>query len=109
MLQWIGDDQIIISSRETSTILKVDDIYGTPYIDYMIGEEIFWEDSEYEHLILDKVVDFASQTGQHTVTYMEDDSLENSFEVPYSAYASSTQNTDTTTFVNSGSKKLSRI
>lgn len=162
-LQWIGNDEIIVSSRETSTIIKISNIYDTPTIDYMIGEESFWEGSEYEELVLDKIGTFASQTGQHSVTYVEDenlpdgqyylymfnnnygysatnteydwsqiegvvtgkakkDSLSNyykylvdetagtytlvdSFDVPYSAYVSSAQNTDTTTIIDSGMAK----
>lgn len=42
-LQWLGDGQIIISSRETSTIMKIDDLYDDPSIEYMIGSEEFWD------------------------------------------------------------------
>mgnify|MGYP002234086589 CR=1 FL=1 len=33
------DDAVLLSSRETSTILMIEDIYDTPQITYMIGEE----------------------------------------------------------------------
>ena len=32
-IQWMGDNEILVSSRETSTIVKITDIYGTPEID----------------------------------------------------------------------------
>ena len=75
-IQWMGDNEILVSSRETSTIVKIKDIYDTPEIDYMMGEQSFWEDSAYEALLLDKANSFTSQTGQHSITYVEDASLE---------------------------------
>ena len=53
-IQWIGDDAVLLSSRETSTILMIEDIYDTPQITYMIGEESFWEGTGYEELLLEK-------------------------------------------------------
>ena len=41
-----------------------------------MGEQSFWEDSAYESLLLDKANSFISQTGQHSITYVEDASLE---------------------------------
>ena len=75
-IQWMGNDEILVSSRETSTIIKIEDIYGTPKVEYMMGEKTYWEDSEYESLLLDKANSFTSQTGQHSITYVEDDALE---------------------------------
>ena len=71
----MGDNEILVSSRETSTIVKITDIYGTPEIAYMMGEKTYWEDSDYADLLLDKANSFTSQTGQHSITYVEDDSL----------------------------------
>ncbi len=75
-IDWLGDGTVILSSRETSSILKISGIYGTPSVDYIIGESDVWEGTGYESLLLDKVGDFTIQGGQHTVTYLEDDSLE---------------------------------
>ena len=44
-LQWLEDGSVILSSRETSTIIKINDLETNPSIDYLIGEESFW--SEY--------------------------------------------------------------
>lgn len=74
-LQWLGDGTIILSSRETSTIFEISDLYGEPKIRYMIGDETFWEGTAYEDLLLEKEGDFTIQGGQHSVTYEEDESL----------------------------------
>ena len=37
LLKLINEDSLIISSRETSTIIKINDIYNEPSVDYMIG------------------------------------------------------------------------
>ena len=34
--------------------LMIEDIYDTPQITYMIGEESFWEGTGYENLLLTK-------------------------------------------------------
>jgi len=76
-IQWVGeDDAVILSSRETSTIIKLSNIYDAPTVDYIIGDEEYWKDTDEENLLLSKVGDFTIQGGQHTVTYVEDDSLE---------------------------------
>lgn len=75
-VQYIGDDSVILSARETSAIVKLDNIYEKPEIDYMISDESMWEDIGYTDLLLDKKGDFTSQAGQHSVTYVEDDSLD---------------------------------
>lgn len=77
-IQWMGEDSILLSSRETSTIIKVQNLSTTPEIGYMIGEESFWEGTGYENLLLTKDESngsFSSAGGQHTVTYVTDDSL----------------------------------
>ena len=42
-LSLIGDDSLILSSRETSSIIKISDIYGSPTVDYLISSDQFWE------------------------------------------------------------------
>lgn len=75
-IRLIGEDSIIISSRETSTIIKIDDIYDDPVVDYMIGSGQFWEESGYDSLLLEQVGDFSLQAGQHCVEYETSDELE---------------------------------
>ena len=75
-IQWPGDGSIILSCREISTIIKVADLYGTPTIEYMLCSKEFWKDTDYEQYVFDQVGDFTVQGGQHTVTYLEDESLD---------------------------------
>ena len=42
------DDSVIVSSRETSTIIKIKDIHSNPAIDYLIGDEDYWKGTPYE-------------------------------------------------------------
>lgn len=77
-IQWLGDEQVLLSSRETSTIIKVDNLYNSPQINYMIGENSFWDDTDYEDLLLEKDEsngEFSNTGGQHSVTYFKNDAL----------------------------------
>lgn len=42
-IQYMGNGSVLLSSRETSTIIKVDNLYDEPSIAYMIGEKDFWK------------------------------------------------------------------
>lgn len=77
-IQYTGDDEIIVSSRETSTIMKISNISSeNPTVDYFISDPSVWEGiGNYSDLVLEKTDDFTNQAGQHTVTYETDDSLE---------------------------------
>lgn len=75
-IQWMGEDSVILSSRETSSILKISELYGTPKVDYMISDPAVWEGTQYQSLLLEKEGDFPNQAGQHSVTYVEDESLQ---------------------------------
>ena len=70
------DDSILVSSRETSTIIKVSDIGGTPTLSAFIGDPAFWADTPYAGLCYAMDGDFVAQYGQHDVELVADDSLE---------------------------------
>lgn len=76
-IRTMGDDSIIISSRETSSIIKIDHIYSEPEIDYIIGSSHFWEESGYDDLVLTQEGDFSLNAGQHCVEIEYADELEN--------------------------------
>ena len=72
----INEKDILLSSRETSTIMRVNNVFGKkPKIAWLIAEESVWEGTKYEKLLLKKEGNFASQAGQHTTTYMSDPAL----------------------------------
>ena len=66
---------MLLSSRETSSILKINDIFTTPSLEYMLGSESFWQDTPYISYLYEKSGTFKSQLGQHTITYVKDSSL----------------------------------
>lgn len=74
-IQVLDDGSVILSSRETSTIIKLDAIESNPTIDYMIGESAFWKDTDFAQYLLKQDGSFANTGGQHTVTYQSDSSL----------------------------------
>lgn len=75
-IQLLDDGSAILSARETSTIIKVADIEGTPKLQYMIGEPSVWNGTQYTASFLNRNGDFGDTGGQHSVTYSTDDSLE---------------------------------
>ena len=34
-IQWMGDGQVLLSSRETSSVIKIADLYGAPAVEYI--------------------------------------------------------------------------
>ena len=69
------EDAVVVSSRETSTIIKVKNVHEEPAIDWMIGDDAFWEGTEFAQYSLTQEGDFTPQYGQHDVTVIYDDSL----------------------------------
>lgn len=75
-LQLVNEDELILSSRETSTIMKFSNIYEDMVIDYFIADEGTWENTEYAQYLLNKDGSFVDTAGQHAVTYVAGDLLE---------------------------------
>ena len=69
-IQWLGGGTVLLSSRETSTVIKLMDIYGTPTVDWLMGSPEFWADSGFEDKLLQAQGDFSLNAGQHSVTYL---------------------------------------
>ena len=66
----------LLSARETSTMIKINDIDGTPTLDYMIGEPSVWDGMNEQSSFLTKIGAFGDTGGQHSITVQYDDSLE---------------------------------
>ncbi|MGI6010108.1 MAG: aryl-sulfate sulfotransferase [Ruminococcus sp.] len=72
-LQYMAeDDSLIVSSRETSTIIKVKNIHNDIQLDWLAGDNRFWEDTPYAEYCLEQDGDFVPQYGQHCVEYIRD-------------------------------------
>ncbi len=65
---WLDGD-VILSSRETSTILRVNNIEKNPELVYLISDKTIWEDTEFSNYVYDKKGDFKIQAGQHCLNY----------------------------------------
>ena len=74
-IELLGTDSLLLSSRESSTIIKIDNIYDEPTVDYLIGSPNFWEGSGYEDLLLTQDGEFSLQAGQHALSVQTDGSL----------------------------------
>ena len=72
-LQYLAEeDSLILSSRETSTIIKVANLHDQPEIDWLAGDERFWQDTPYADKCLAQDGEFVPQYGQHCVEYYAD-------------------------------------
>ena len=63
------EDALILSSRETSAILKLTDLHGDPQMDWIAGDDRFWQDTPYAQDCLAQEGEFVPQYGQHCVEY----------------------------------------
>lgn len=79
-LNWIhinsidyANGDIYLSSRETSSILKIQDIYSTPKLKYILSAKELWKNTDLADLVYKKVGDFQIHGGQHSVKYVPTD------------------------------------
>ena len=63
------DNSILVSSRETSSIIKVDNIDNDPKISYIIGAKELWKDTNYYDLVFEKKGEFIINAGQSDCRY----------------------------------------
>ncbi|RDG16424.1 hypothetical protein DQM14_09550, partial [Limosilactobacillus fermentum] len=69
-IQVVNDDQLLVSSRETSTIMKLTNVNSTPKIAYMLANSSVWKGiGNYASLLLKKQGNFLDNAGQHAITY----------------------------------------
>ena len=74
-IAWVGNDAIIISCREVSTIMRIEHLSTKPTVAWMLADRHVWEGTAYEDLVFDQASDFPAHAGQHAVTYVADESL----------------------------------
>lgn len=70
---YINETDILLSSRELSTIIRINHIYTNPEIEYILGGELMIEGTSYEEVSLTKLDDSISLAGQHGVVYTKID------------------------------------
>lgn len=75
-IEYTEDGGVILSSRETSTIIKVAGLDQDPTLEYLIGDNGFWEDTVYGKYVYEQAGEFTSQHGQHTTSVIHDAELE---------------------------------
>ena len=63
------DGDVILSSRETSSIIKVSNILNDPKVEYIISNDKFWKGTDFEDLVFTQKGDFKIHSGQHSVRY----------------------------------------
>lgn len=78
-IQLINNTDVILSFRELSSIIKVDNVYTEPTLKYILCETNVWEDTAYEPYVYKKIGDFTAQAGQHAITYMTGESEDEYF------------------------------
>lgn len=75
-LDLINDGELIVSSREESSLIKVKNIYYKPKIDYIIHSGTFYNNTKLKKYLLKRVgKSFVGHAGQHTITVEKDSSL----------------------------------
>ena len=74
-IDFIDEDSIVVSSRELSSVIAIDNIYDDPTIRYILSVPEMYEGTSYSDLVYQKNGDFTASAGQHSVVYEEDDSL----------------------------------
>lgn len=72
---FLNDTDVLLSSRELSTIIRVNDVYTNPTITTLIGDALIWENTAYTDLVYSKIGEFSSHAGQHNLTVVHDDTL----------------------------------
>lgn len=105
------DNSILVSSRETSSIIKVDNINNEPKISYIIGAKELWKDTNYYDLVFEKKGDFVINAGQSDCRY--NDQYITMFNNNYANQSSYSINKEiykdlgiTNTEVNTGTKSM---
>ena len=74
-VQVINGKHLILSSRELSSIIRINNYYTVPKIAYIISDPAIYAGTKYSSLVLNKIGNFPSNAGQHSVNYVTDGSL----------------------------------
>lgn len=65
------EGDVFLSSRETSSIIKISDIETTPTLEYIISNKKIWDGTEFSNYLYTQIGDFKIHAGQHSLNYIE--------------------------------------
>ncbi len=71
----IKDNDLFISSRETSSIIKISNFLEDGKIDYLIGSSLFFKDSPFKDLVFNQKGDFKIHASQGSISIVEDNNF----------------------------------
>lgn len=74
-LDLVNPGEIVVSSREQSTIIKISSLYDKPEIEYLIHGGTLYDTTSYAAKTLKKAGSFMAQCGQHTISVEKDKTL----------------------------------
>ena len=74
-IEIVNENDIIVSARQTSSIIYISNVYTNPEIKYIIAPETIYQNTQYTKYLLKQVGDFPVHAGQHAVTIQRDDNL----------------------------------
>lgn len=69
---WLDGD-VLLSSRETSSIIRINNIEDDPKLVYILSNDKFWKDTEFSDYVYEQKGDFKIHAGQHSLNYEESD------------------------------------
>lgn len=74
-IEIVNDNDLILSLRDSSSIIYISDVYTEPEIKYIIAPPQVYKNTPYEKYLLKQKGDFILHAGQHAVTIEYDDKL----------------------------------
>lgn len=72
-LQVVNSKDIILSSRELSSIIYIENFYTNPQLKYIIADSEFYDDTIYQSYLLQSDGEFNKNVGQHSIVYSKGD------------------------------------
>lgn len=68
-LQVVNSKDIILSSRELSSIIYIENFYTNPKLKFIIADDEFYDDTIYKSYLLKSDEEFNEIAGQHSIVY----------------------------------------